>query len=315
MPRLETPAVLRAIAIVLVVGTHANLFTVLGGAHLLLAVAGYNLARFQLADVPGRSRSRGMLKSAAQVVVPAALWIGAVGLITGGYAASTALLVNNFVGGARWSEQWQFWFLEAIVWAMLALAAVFADPAGRPARAAASVGLRARRARARRGRSRAAARRRSTPQRDRAVHDRDRRLVHRARLGRRAGRHRRGSASWRRRSRSSPCPDSSATRRARRSSSSACCCCIWVPRIPVARMLVPVIGVLAAASMFIYLTHWQVYPPLEDELPWLATLLSLAVGVAVWKGYSVVVARASRWLRRRRRPARPLRQRDVAAGG
>ncbi|MCY7403352.1 MAG: non-ribosomal peptide synthetase, partial [Cryobacterium sp.] len=48
--RLETPAVLRAIAIVLIVGTHADLFVLQGGAHLLLAVAGYNLARFQLAS-------------------------------------------------------------------------------------------------------------------------------------------------------------------------------------------------------------------------------------------------------------------------
>ena len=128
MPRLETPAVLRAIAIVLVVGTHADLFVVTGGAHLLLAVAGYNLARFQLADVPGRSRVSGLLRSAAQVVIPPGMWIGAVGLITGGYTATTALFVNNVFGGARWDDQWQFWFLEAIVWSMLALAAVFAVP-------------------------------------------------------------------------------------------------------------------------------------------------------------------------------------------
>ena len=70
MPRLETPAVLRAIAIVLMVATHADLFVVTGGAHLLLAVAGYNLARFQLADVPGRRASAGLLRSAAQVVDP-----------------------------------------------------------------------------------------------------------------------------------------------------------------------------------------------------------------------------------------------------
>ena len=45
--------VLRAVAITLVVVTHADLFQLQGGAHVLLAVAGYNLARFQLA-VPGR---------------------------------------------------------------------------------------------------------------------------------------------------------------------------------------------------------------------------------------------------------------------
>ena len=38
---------------------------------------------------------------------------------------------------------------------------------------------------------------------------------------------------------------------------------------------------LAGASLFIYLTHWQVYPPLEDSgHPWLALGASLAVGIA-----------------------------------
>ena len=313
MPRLETPAVLRAIAIVLVVGTHANLFTAVGGAHVLLAVAGYNLARFQLADVPGRSRAGGLLKSAAQVVVPAAIWIGAVGLITGGYAASTALFVNNFVGGARWSDQWQFWFLEAIVWSMLALAAVFAVPqVDRLERRhpwAFALGVLALAVAARvllLGGVRAEGTERYAIETAvwcialgwvvaRAATDRQRVVATALALVTVPGFF------------GDPAREAVV--------GGGVLLLIWVPRIPVARMLVPVIGALAAASMFIYLTHWQVYPPLEDELPWLATLLSLAVGVAVWKGYSVAVARVSRWVRRRRRTERRLRQRDVAAGG
>ena len=52
--RLDTSVVLRAVAILAIVGTHANLWTVVGGAHVLLAVAGWNFARFQLA-APTRS--------------------------------------------------------------------------------------------------------------------------------------------------------------------------------------------------------------------------------------------------------------------
>ena len=37
-------------AIALIVGTHANLLTVMGGAHALLAVCGYNAAREILRD-------------------------------------------------------------------------------------------------------------------------------------------------------------------------------------------------------------------------------------------------------------------------
>ncbi|MCD2440748.1 AMP-binding protein [Agromyces sp. SYSU K20354] len=302
MPRLETPAVLRSIAIVLVVGTHANLFTVPGGAHLLLAVAGYNLARFQLADVPGRGRVAGLLKSGAQVVAPAALWIGAVGLITGGYAATTALFVNNFAGGAPWSDQWQFWFLEAIVWSMIALAAVFAVPQvdrlERRHPFAFALGVLALAMAARvllLGGVRAEGTERY------AIET----VVWCIALG------------W---------VVARASTRMQRILVSALALVsvpgffgdpareaivvvgvlllVWVPRIPVTRLLVPVIGALASASMFIYLTHWQVYPPLENDFPALATVLSLVVGVVVWKGYTLVVARGGAWLRRRRAATR-----------
>ncbi|MFD4421888.1 AMP-binding protein [Agromyces sp. NPDC058484] len=307
MPRLETPAVLRALAIVLIVGTHANLFGVQGGAHLLLAVAGYNLARFQLADVTGRRRVSGLLKSTAQVVVPAALWIGAVGLIAGGYAPTTALLVNNFLGAESWSTQWQFWFLEAVVWSMAALAAVFAVPlvdrverrhpfafalgvlgVALAARVLLAGGIET-----------------DATERYMTVG-----VVWCIALG------------WLVARSSTP---------VQRLTASALTLItvpgffgdpgreavvvvgvlvlLWLPAVPVPRLLLPVIGLLAGASMFIYLTHWQVYPHLENEVPWLATLLSLVVGVLVWKGYSFVVARGGALVGRRRGGALLARRR------
>ena len=295
--RVETPAVLRALAIVLIVGTHANLFDLKGGAHLLLAVAGYNLARFQLADVAGRSRSLGILKSTAQVVLPAVIWIGAVALVTGGYRPATVLLVNNFGGDSAWSVHWQFWFIEAVIWTMLALAAAFAIPhvdrlerrhpfgfalgvlgAALAARVIFLGGVEAH-----------ATERYTTLM-----------VVWCIALGWLVAR--------------------SGTLRQRLLTSTVACIAVpgffgtpsreaivligilvllWFPTLLVVRPLVPVVGVLAGASMFVYLTHWQVYPPLEDHLPWLAMLLSLAIGVAVWKAYTVVVARVGRALRRR----------------
>jgi len=302
MPRLETPAVLRAIAIVLVVGTHSDLFVVTGGAHLLLAVAGYNLARFQLADVPGRSRVTGLLKSAAQVVIPAGVWIGAVGLITGGYTATTALFVNNVFGGSRWDDQWQFWFLEAIVWSMLALAVVFAVPqVDRLERRhpwAFALGVLALAVVARvllLGGVRAEGTERYAIETAvwcialgwvvaRATTDGRRIVATVLALVSVPGFF------------GDPAREAVVV--------AGVLLLVWVPRIPVARLLVPVIGSLAAASMFIYLTHWQVYRPFEDEFPLVGTLLSLVVGVAVWKAYSAVSTRAGRLLTRRRAAAR-----------
>ncbi|MGV3561759.1 MAG: hypothetical protein ACO1ON_00630 [Nocardioides sp.] len=56
---------------------------------------------------------------------------------------------------------------------------------------------------------------------------------------------------------------------------------VWVRRTWVPVALVPLVSALAAASLWIYLTHWQVYPHLEVDYPLLATLASLVVGVLV----------------------------------
>ena len=297
MLRVETPAVLRALAIVLIVGTHANLFDLKGGAHLLLAVAGYNLARFQLADVAGRSRSLGILKSTAQVVVPAVIWIGAVALLTGGYRLSTVLLVNNFGGDPAWNVHWQFWFIEAVTWTMLALAAVFGIPyvdrleRRHPfsfALGVLAVTLAVRFALL--GGVGAHATERYTTLM----------VVWCIAIGWLVAR----STTLRQRLLTSAVvlvavPGFFGTPTREAVVLVGILVLLWLPTLPVVRRLVPLVGVLAGASMFIYLTHWQVYPPLEDHVPWLATLLSLAVGVVVWKAYTFVVARTGRALGRR----------------
>jgi hypothetical protein len=55
---------------------------------------------------------------------------------------------------------------------------------------------------------------------------------------------------------------------------------VWVPPLRLPARLASICGTLAAASLSIYLTHWQIYPHLEMEYPLLATLSSVAVGLA-----------------------------------
>lgn len=302
--RLETPAVLRALAIVLIVGTHADLFLVKGGAHLLLAVAGYNLARFQLAAVPGSTRLRRLGRSALQLAVPAVLWIGGVALLTGQYRPTTALLVNNLVpGDGRWNEQWQFWFLEAMIWTIVGLAALFAvravDRLERRAPfafalTALAIALVARFAIA--GPHAEFVERYAAPV-----------VVWLIALGWLVAR----AETVRRRVLVSVIAVASSVgffgdplREA--IVAGGILLLVWVPALPLPRWLVPVVATLAGASMFIYLTHWQVYPPFEQGAPWLGTLLSLAVGVAAWRAYSLASARIarSRVVRGARRRAR-----------
>ncbi|GEP40267.1 AMP-dependent synthetase [Nocardioides psychrotolerans] len=127
--RVDASAVLRAVAILLVLITHADLVLVAGGAHVLLAVAGYNLARFQLGLTDRGDRIRGVLRGAWHVALPAFCWIGAVAAVTSAYDTSTVFLLNGFLGRDTWDDNWQFWFIEAVVLGYLALAVLLAVPA------------------------------------------------------------------------------------------------------------------------------------------------------------------------------------------
>ncbi|MGH3588534.1 MAG: non-ribosomal peptide synthetase, partial [Pseudonocardia sp.] len=62
---VETNVLLRAAAIVLIVGSHVELFALMGGAHVLLAVAGFNFGRFQVTAAPRAERVKRVLGSVA----------------------------------------------------------------------------------------------------------------------------------------------------------------------------------------------------------------------------------------------------------
>jgi hypothetical protein len=68
---------------------------------------------------------------------------------------------------------------------------------------------------------------------------------------------------------------------------------IWVPALPSLRPLNALAGLLASGSLYIYLTHYQVYPYLQEDFPLTALFASLAVGI----GYAAVVTRVTRTVR------------------
>jgi acyl-CoA synthetase (AMP-forming)/AMP-acid ligase II len=136
---IEMAVLVRALAIVLVVGEHAHLWQIVGGAHLLLALSGWTFARFVLAreqsDTPDRGsagdhahRRQGLpsriLRSAAGMAVPSAIWIA--------FRASLhnvrwidALLVGSFLPPLVPG----YWFVDDLVQILIALAALLALPA------------------------------------------------------------------------------------------------------------------------------------------------------------------------------------------
>ncbi|TQO19549.1 acyl-CoA synthetase (AMP-forming)/AMP-acid ligase II [Rhodoglobus vestalii] len=296
LTRIEVPIVLRAVAIVLIVATHGDLFFLQGGAHLLLVIAGYNLARFHLTNRSDRLRTRAMLASVASLAIPAIVWIGCVTLVASAYATATVFLVNNFVGSPQWTSEWRYWFLEAMLWSILLVVVLLAIPAVRRwerrwpfAFALAILALTL--------------------------------VVRTVALG---GVHAEGTemyalstVAW--------CIALGwviariATRTQRLLVSALSVVCVisffgqplraaiviggvllllWVTSLPAPRWLVGIIATLAGASFFTYLTHWQVYPGIETYSPLLATLASLVVGLLVWKFYTFIVSRARTLVRK-----------------
>nr|WP_091091483.1 AMP-binding protein [Micromonospora nigra] len=282
---LETSVALRAAAIVLIVGSHIPLFTVTGGAHLLLGVAGFNFARFQLTPAGRIDRLRQIGASLARIVLPTVAWIGAVMLVSDQYGPSTLLLLHSLAGPPDSATGWHFWFIEAVVYLLVGLTALlglrrvdrlerrypFALPLGLTALGLLGrydvFGLDAR-------------------------HDLPTALVAGwlFTLGWAAAR----ADGVRQRllvtvAAAVTVPGFFGQPSREALVVAGLALLVWLPSVPSLGVVNRVAGVLAGSSLYIYLTHWQVYPHLRD-VPLLALAASLAVGVA----YAMVVDRVGR---------------------
>lgn len=272
--RVETSAALRALAIVCVVGTHAGLFTLLGGAHVLIAVAGFNFARFRLTAADRTTRLRRQVVSIARITVPSMIWIGAVVLLTHQYGPLNVVLLNGLLGPPSWTSDWHFWFVEVLVYILIVLAALLAVP---------SVDRLERR----------------FPFTFPAV------LLGFGLLGRYeivdlgvphtmpvfwlfafGWAAARASRWWQRLGLTvvlaATVPGFFGNSAREVAIVGGVALLVWLATVPCPAPLNRVVGVLAGSSLYVYLTHWQVYPRLDDIHPALAVAGSLAAGIAAW---------------------------------
>lgn len=126
---LETSVALRAAAIVLIVGSHAGLFELWGGAHLLLGIAGYNFGRFCMTPLPRTDRIRHLRNTIGWIAVPSVLWVVLALLMTDDYTWTNLLLANKILGPHDSMTAGRLWFIEVLVWTLVALALLFWTPA------------------------------------------------------------------------------------------------------------------------------------------------------------------------------------------
>jgi acyl-CoA synthetase (AMP-forming)/AMP-acid ligase II len=305
---VETSVLIRAVAIVTIVGTHANLFVLLGGAHTLFAVLGFNFARFH-ADLPRTERTSAVLRSVSRIALPAMLVIGIVSTYQSALGWRQVLLLNWLLGPEHWvNPQWRYWFIEVALLLMLAGTALLAVPAldrisrRRPFAfpvALVLVGLVPRYGL------------RAWPGGDLD----QRRIVlgplhlgggdymHQAHivfflfaLGWAAAR----AVTWQQRLLVSALTVGSVWSFFEHEPARdayvivGVLVLVWVAQVRVPQRVALLAGSLASGSMWIYLVHWEIYPHLENRIPIAATVLSLIAGVVVWRSWTYAEARARR---------------------
>lgn len=290
---LETSVALRALAIFCIVGSHIQVFGIKGGAHILLAVAGYNFARFHLTTAERRVRVRRGWTSLARVALPSMAWIGLILLLNDDYTLANLFLLDSVLGPDGLKTGMHFWFIEALVYILIAAVGLLGLPAVDRAErrfpyalplALAGLGLLTRYDLV------------GLPEREqipdavtvfwlftlgwaaaKAATVRQRLLVTAAALA--------------------TVPGFFPGDPGREAIIVAgFVLLVWVPSLPSRERLNQLAGLLATSSLYIYLTHWQIFPLIDGFSRYLAFLASLLFGIA----YAAVAARLIRGLLARR---------------
>lgn len=124
---IESEVVIRAAAILAVVANHASSYVVGGGAHVLLMLSGYNFSRYQkarLTEGRGVDVLSGFFK---RIIVPYYAILGLYLAVKGDLNIPSLLLVSNFQG--RFGSFLEpYWFLEALLQCTLIFVGLFALP-------------------------------------------------------------------------------------------------------------------------------------------------------------------------------------------
>ncbi|AQX15683.1 hypothetical protein BCR15_07890 [Tessaracoccus lapidicaptus] len=126
--RLEASVILRAIAAVIICGSHAELFRILGGAHTLMAVAGYSTALFGLSAAGVAARWRSGTRLLIGVAVPTAV-TALIGMTYGRYGWGNVFLVNWATGNIATARRNELWFVDVLVLCVLLATALLSVPA------------------------------------------------------------------------------------------------------------------------------------------------------------------------------------------
>jgi peptidoglycan/LPS O-acetylase OafA/YrhL len=126
---IETSVALRAVAVLLIGITHAEVTTLRGGAHILLAVVGFNFGRFHVTDIAISARAGRIGASIARIAIPAILVSAIVWACGGTYTWANMIFASLFIDAAAVGS-WVMWFIDTVVYTLFAMLILLSTPWG-----------------------------------------------------------------------------------------------------------------------------------------------------------------------------------------
>ena len=128
--RLETVTLTRAFFMVCIIALHANAFVYSsnwGAAYFLVLLAGYSVARFQLPEIIRSGSVKTLLGTIKYVAVPTLLMVILLQILTGRFEVLPLLLVSNYLDPAS-LKGYAFYFMEFYIQLLVLAAVVFSIP-------------------------------------------------------------------------------------------------------------------------------------------------------------------------------------------
>lgn len=125
-PSHDTITLLRFSAIGLIVAGHFDLFSYGGGgAALLLMIVGYNFSRFKRHKIISRDSVKPIVVMIIKVIIPTLVYMLILQVYSGSLQLNTLLFVSNF-SEARHPLGFEYWFIEVYVQIQLIMLMLFA---------------------------------------------------------------------------------------------------------------------------------------------------------------------------------------------
>lgn len=276
----DTAMVLRAAAICMVVAGHMTAVVPAGGAHLLFGLSGHAFSRFALGAAGG---VRTWASRVGRVAVPTMIWIAALMMLEGTHSPGSLLLVNNYFGDSAFTERrWEYWYVEALIQTLLLLALVCSLPVVRrlhdrhPFALATAAMLTA-----------VAVREAVPAGAANTMFFRPHVVLWVFALGWMV--HRAGSRRQRLLVSASilvTTPGALGQPWREITVAAGLLLLTWAPRIPLPRILGRSLAAIAAGSLAIYLTHWQVWPRWEAVVPTpVAIVTTIVTGIVAGRAF------------------------------